>query len=352
MNTLPTIETERLTLRTFISTDALRVSKLAGDERIASVTLNIPHPYSLTDAQQWISELEEKMLRGSLLTYAVTLKNTHQLIGCVTVKNISKNCEVGYWIGIDYWGNGYATEACKALLCFADETRKITHYKAHHLATNKASGRVLLKLGFTQTGTGEASCGYKKQTQAIAFYERHRFAQRIATDEDKAAIIHLMQLSIAENMKDFLSDDEIIAAQETMGVDKTLLEDGTYFVIEGTKNNEKVMVGCGGWGKRKTLYGGDYTKGRDDRLSDPVTEPARIRAMYTHPDWVRQGIGSLLLTLGENAARDAGFKSIELGSTVPGEPLYVAKGYREVEKITTIADNGSENVIIKMMKDL
>ena len=178
------------------------------------------------------------------------------------------------------------------------------------------------------------------------------FTHRIATADDKPSIMELMRLAIEENMKAFLSTAEIEAAQETMGVDRTLLEDQTYFVIETEHEGRTVMVGCGGWGKRKTLYGGDHTAGRDDSLSDPAVDPARIRAMYTHPQWTRRGIGSLLLTLGENAARNAGFKSIELGSTLPGEPLYYARGYREVSRVTHVAANGSDNVVIKMRKAL
>ena len=183
-----------------------------------------------------------------------------------------------------------------------------------------------------------------------------KFTHRIAREEDIPAITNLMGLSIEENMKDFLSAEEIVANKESMGVDQTLIDDGTYFVIETeveTDNGKTtVMVGCGGWGKRRTLYGGNHTQGRDDTYSDPETEPARIRAMYTHPDWTRQGIGTLLLDLGEAAARDAGFKTIELGSTVPGEPLYLARNYVELFRETKIAANGHENVIIKMSKNL
>lgn len=178
------------------------------------------------------------------------------------------------------------------------------------------------------------------------------FTHRIAQGADTEVIRQLMRASIAENMKAFLSASEIEAAKETMGVDKTLIEDGSYFLIETIYDGEAVLVGCGGWGKRKTLYGGDHTVGRDDSLSDPSSEAARIRAMYTHPDWIRLGIGSLLLDLGEGAARKAGFKTIELGSTVPGEPLYRARGYVEVERIVEQAANGSENTIIKMVKAL
>ncbi|NNF17447.1 MAG: GNAT family N-acetyltransferase [Gammaproteobacteria bacterium] len=178
------------------------------------------------------------------------------------------------------------------------------------------------------------------------------FTYRIASQADVPAIILLMQAAIAENMKAFLSAQEIEAARETMGVDQTLIEDSTYFIIETIVDDHPVMVGCGGWGKRRTLYGGDHTVRRDDSFSDPATEPARIRAMYTHPDWLRRGIGTLLLELGETAARQAGFRTIELGSTVPGEPLYIARGYTEVERETHIGANGAENVVIKMVKTL
>ena len=178
------------------------------------------------------------------------------------------------------------------------------------------------------------------------------FTHRIAQQTDTEVIRQLMQISIAENMKAFLSGSEIEAAKETMGVDKTLIEDGTYFLIEIVHDDKTVLVGCGGWGKRKTLYGGDHTVGRDDSFSDPDTEAARIRAMYTHPDWIRRGIGTLLLDLGEDAARKAGFKTIELGSTVPGEPLYIARGYVEVERRVETAANGSKNTVIKMVKPL
>jgi GNAT superfamily N-acetyltransferase len=161
-----------------------------------------------------------------------------------------------------------------------------------------------------------------------------------------------MQESIAENMKSYLSLAEIEAARETMGVDWTLIEDGTYFLVETAGSGKRILVGSGGWGKRRTLYGGDHTAGRDDSFSDPAVDAARIRAMYTHPLWIRCGIGTLLLDLGEAAARDAGFKTIELGSTIPGEPFYLARGYKEISRNTHVAANGAANVVIKMVKDL
>lgn len=179
-----------------------------------------------------------------------------------------------------------------------------------------------------------------------------QLTHRLATEADVPRIIELMRLSILENMKAFLSAAEIEAAHETMGVDMTLIVDGTYFVIETVVDGETILVGCGGWGKRRTLYGGDHTAGRDDSFSDPAVDAARIRAMYTHPSWTRRGIGTLLLELGETAAREAGFKRIELGSTLAGEPLYVARGYREVSRETHVAANGADNVVIRMVKHL
>ena len=175
---------------------------------------------------------------------------------------------------------------------------------------------------------------------------------RVATETDVPDLVDLMRKSIEVNMRDFLSEAEIEAAKETMGVDDTLIEDGTYFVVETSVDGVTHMVGCGGWGKRRTLYGGNHTVGRDDTYSDPSTEPARIRAMYTHPDWTRCGVGTYLLDAGEQAAKDYGFKTIELGSTVPGEPLYLARGYREIDRVVSIGENGEDNTIIKMTKDL
>lgn len=181
-----------------------------------------------------------------------------------------------------------------------------------------------------------------------------KLTHRLAQLNDTPAIVELMRAAITENMREFLSSAEVEAAKETMGVDQTLIADQTYFLIETVEveHGKTILVGCGGWGKRKTLYGGDHTAGRDDSLSDPAIDAARIRAMYTHPSWTRCGIGTRLLDLGEAAARDAGFKTIELGSTIPGEPLYLARGYEEVSRETHAASNGANNVVIKMVKVL
>jgi len=179
-----------------------------------------------------------------------------------------------------------------------------------------------------------------------------RFTHRLATEADVRAIEDLMKAAIAENMKDFLTGEEISATQESMGLDTTLISDRTYFVVETVQDGTALIVGCGGWSRRRTLYGGDQTAGRDDSYADPATDAARIRAMYTRPGWIRQGVGSLLLRLGENAARAAGYKAIELGATLSGEPLYRARGYRETARQTLTGANGSPSVVIVMHKPL
>jgi len=178
------------------------------------------------------------------------------------------------------------------------------------------------------------------------------FSHRLATTDDIPAIDKLIEASIVGTNNGLLSEKDLTAARETMGVDPTLIDDQTYFVIETNVDGAMVMVACGGWGKRRTLYGGAHTEGRDDSFSDPATEPARIRAMFTHPDWVRLGIGSLLLRLGEDAARQAGYKAIELGSTVAGIPLYEACGYKDFLTEETRGANGGIKTVVHMRKSL
>jgi GNAT superfamily N-acetyltransferase len=160
---------------------------------------------------------------------------------------------------------------------------------------------------------------------------------RLATRSDIPAISRIMERAIAELQRPFLSPEQIAASHLSMGLDTQLIDDGTYFLIE----REGTAAGCGGWSKRATLYGGNHaTALRDDRLLDPATEAARIRAMYTDPDFVRQGIGRVILELCETAARQAGFKRLEMMATRAGEPLYRACGYQVIKQVDRMAENG------------
>ena len=160
---------------------------------------------------------------------------------------------------------------------------------------------------------------------------------RLATAADLPAIVRVMERAIAELQKPFLDPAQIAASRRSMGLDTTLVADGTYFcVMDG-----EALAGCGGWSRRATLYGGNHAAElRDDRLLDPATEVARIRAMYTDPDFVRRGVGRLILQTCEQAARAEGFRRLEMMATAAGEPLYMASGYHVVERVRRLAPDG------------
>ena len=151
---------------------------------------------------------------------------------------------------------------------------------------------------------------------------------RLATLEEIPELRELMATSIRRFIGEYLDPARVEASAEIMGLDSQLIEDGTYFVIECDGR----VAGCGGWSRRATMFGGDHSAGRDARLLDPATEPARVRAMYTHPDFARRGVGRYILNLAEAAARREGFRSLELVATVAGEPLYRACGFSVVER--------------------
>ena len=163
------------------------------------------------------------------------------------------------------------------------------------------------------------------------------FAHRLARTDDIPAISALMARAIGQLQAAFLSPEQVAASAESMGLDTQLIDDGTYFaILDGG-----VLVGCGGWSRRATLYGGNHAADlRDDRLLDPAHEAARIRAMYTDPADVRRGVGRLILALCEAAAREAGFARLELMATAAGEPLYAACGYRVIERAERLSGTG------------
>lgn len=168
---------------------------------------------------------------------------------------------------------------------------------------------------------------------------QHRLARR----EDIPALKKLMDAAIGKLQKPFLSEEQISSSRAIMGLDTQLIKDETYFIVE----IDGQLAGCGGWSRRATLYGGDSSPGRDAALLDPLKDAARVRAMYTHPDFTRRGVGRLILSLCEDAARAEGFRRVELGATMAGEPLYRICGYEPGELFTD--DRGGAPVPIRRM---
>ncbi len=178
------------------------------------------------------------------------------------------------------------------------------------------------------------------------------FTHRLAQRSDIGAISQLMAAASYELQKNFLTAEQLQAATQFMGVDRTLIDDQTYFVILHDEGREtEQLVGCGGWGKRETLYGGSHSPGRSDKLLDPARDRARIRAMYCHPDWARRGIGRMIMGICEGAARKAGFSGMVMGATLAGQPLYEACGYTVIERIFDVSPSGVKVPVLIMVKD-
>jgi len=215
---------------------------------------------------------------------------------------------------------------------------------------------------------------------------------RKATLDDRVAIEELIAASARGLSREDYSDEQIEAAIVTVfGVDTTLINDGTYFVVEseewhgrpardssaGDRGETQItgkmpvpqitgkmpvpqitgetpgprVIGCGGWSKRKTLFGGDQYTARDDEGElDPRTDAAKVRAFFVHPDWARKGVGRAILTTCEAAATAHGFRSIELMATLPGVKLYAACGYEGVERVDLELRDGVKLGLVPMRK--
>lgn len=176
---------------------------------------------------------------------------------------------------------------------------------------------------------------------------------RLAHPGDMPVLSALMHAAISDLLTPFLPPEGVKASFEIMGLDSQLIADGTYFVVEAAGTDGRIEVaGCGGWSRRATLFGGDHSAGRDAALLDPATDAARVRAMYTHPDHTRKGVGRRVLEACEAAAAAEGFRRCELAATLGGEPLYRACGYEDIEPFTAVTSSGYAVPLIRMGKAL
>lgn len=176
---------------------------------------------------------------------------------------------------------------------------------------------------------------------------------RQATAADIPTLRELIDASVRElQAQDYTAAQIELALKMVCDVDSQLIADRTYFVaaIKSSEKNDSVIAGCGGWSKRKTLYGGDHWAGREDALLDPARDAAKIRAFFIHPAWARRGIGGMILEACESAARSAGFTRFEMGSTLTGVPFYRAKGYVELERLEVPLSNDVSFPIVRMSK--
>ena len=177
-----------------------------------------------------------------------------------------------------------------------------------------------------------------------------QFQIRVAVDADIPAIREVIQASVRELQADDYTSAQIEGALATVfTVDSRLIADGTYLLAL----DEDRVAGCGGWSYRKTLYGGDQQlETIESSVLDPATEAAKIRAIFVHPNYTRMGLGSLILKAAEDAAVAAGFRRLEMGSTLTGVPLYRLRGYRETVRIAVPVGAGEEIEIVRMSKEI
>lgn len=188
------------------------------------------------------------------------------------------------------------------------------------------------------------------------------FAVRLAELTEVDVLAMLIDRSVRELQHRDYSPAEIELALKTVyGVDTQLIIDRTYFVVEAISDTPTALasaghvappriVGCGGWSKRRTLFGGDKYAGREAGLLDPTHEAAKIRAFFVHPEWARRGIGSLILAACERAAFEAGFTRLEMGATLTGVPFYRARGYAERARLAVDLSRGESLAIVRMEK--
>jgi GNAT superfamily N-acetyltransferase len=170
---------------------------------------------------------------------------------------------------------------------------------------------------------------------------------RIAKMSDVPAIAALIPISARGLRSNYYTSEQVEGAIGTVfGVDSQLIKDGTYFVAV----MEERIIGCGGWSKRMTPFGGDAVKTGEDLLRDPARDPAMIRAFFVHPDFARRGIGREIIRLSEQGAREAGFATVEIVATLPGEPLYAVCGYAVMERFAIDLPNGACLPVVRMKR--
>lgn len=169
---MPTLESRRLILRPFQISDAANVQRLAGDWSIADTTLNVPHPYENGMAEQWIATHQPSFLEGKLVTFAVTLRDSGELVGALALKinRMYDMASLGYWIARSHWNLGYCTEAAATAVDYGFKELRLNRIHANHLARNPASGRVKEKIGMSREGIARQHTKKWDKYEDLIFY--------------------------------------------------------------------------------------------------------------------------------------------------------------------------------------
>jgi GNAT superfamily N-acetyltransferase len=179
------------------------------------------------------------------------------------------------------------------------------------------------------------------------------FYLQVATSSDIPRIRELIAASVRALQVEYSPEQREAALATVFTVDSQLVADGTYLLAfsEASDNEDARLAGCGGWSRRKTLYGGDHqVEAIATDLLDPACDAAKIRAIFVHPDFARMGLGSLLLQAAEQAAQQEGFTRFEMGSTLAGVPLYKLKGYEAIAEIDVPVAQGRSISVVRMVK--
>ncbi len=250
--------------------------------------------------------------------------------------------ELGYSVAPEHRGFGYATEMTRALVrrALSAGARRIV---AHTTRANRASIVVLERCGFQEAAEEPGSGRVRFESSGL------RLQLRPATIGDVPALVELIPLSARELSRGFYTDAQTEAAiRHIFGPDTRLIGDRTYYVAEDGGR----LAGCGGWSRRRSLFGGDQMRASEDPILDPRTDTARIRAFFVHPDYARQGVGSAILEACLEAARAAGFRRAELAATLPGVPFYRAFGFAEREAFEAAMPGGLVLPVVRMERDL
>ncbi len=171
---------------------------------------------------------------------------------------------------------------------------------------------------------------------------------RAATHDDIPQLEQLIAESVMALQPEYTREQRLAALGSVFGVDRRMIADGTYFAAVAGRE----IVGCGGWSRRNTPFGGDHSPAKDDSFLDPALSAAKIRAFFIHPQWTRRGIGSRILEACQAAALAAGFTRVELTSTLAGVPLYRVHGFLPEEEFGVPLANGDKLPVIRMTKAL